>query len=61
MRVNPDLISIHDPEAYNEIYVVESKRKTENYQHFSQGIGFDGEYSTITAFFRANAAQARTF
>nr|POE90122.1 trichodiene oxygenase [Quercus suber] len=40
VRVNPDLISIHDPEAYNEIYVGESKRKTENYSRFGQGSHF---------------------
>lgn len=49
VRVNPDLISIHDPEAYSEIYVVEGKRKTENYSAFSQGIGFDGWQSQIKA------------
>ena len=44
VRVNPDELSIHDPQAYSDIYVPDSKRKTENYQPFSQGIGFDGEF-----------------
>ena len=43
IRVNPEELSIHDPEAYNEIYVTESKRRTDNHQPFSQGIGFDSE------------------
>ena len=43
IRVNPDELSISDPEAYNDIYVADGKRRTENYQPFSQGIGFDGE------------------
>lgn len=43
IRVNPDELSIKDSKAYGDIYVPESKRKTENYQPFSQGIGFDGE------------------
>lgn len=49
IRVNPDELSIHDPDAYNEIYVTESKRRTNNHQPFSQGIGFDGEVAGFVA------------
>lgn len=45
IRVNPDELSIHDPKAYSEIYVPDSKRRTNNHQPFSQGIGFDGEFT----------------
>lgn len=41
--MNPEELSIHDPAAYNDIYVVESKRRTENFNHFCKGIDFDGE------------------
>ena len=43
VRINPGILCINDPEAYDEIYVSEAKRKTNNYQPFSQGLGFDGE------------------
>ena len=43
MRVNTAELSIHDPAAYNEIYITESKRRTENYNDFCKGIGFDGK------------------
>ena len=45
--MNPDELSIHDPAAYNDIYVVESKRRTENYNHFGKGIDFDGEFMRL--------------
>ncbi|KAL8948518.1 MAG: hypothetical protein Q9222_005299 [Ikaeria aurantiellina] len=48
IRINPDVLCINDPEAYNEIYVTESKRKTNNHQPFSQGIGFDGSHFLTT-------------
>lgn len=38
------MLSIHDPEAYSEIYTTESRRKTSNHQPFSQGLGFDGDF-----------------
>ncbi|KAL2051590.1 hypothetical protein ABVK25_008252 [Lepraria finkii] len=44
VRVNPEELSIHDPAAYNEIYVTESKRRTENYHHFCKGIDLDGSH-----------------
>lgn len=44
VRVNPDELSIHDAAFYNEIYVTESKRRTENYDVFCKGIDFDGNY-----------------
>lgn len=43
VRINPGILCINDPDAYDEIYVSEAKRKTNNYQPFSQGLGFDGE------------------
>nr|WNZ75843.1 hypothetical protein [Trichoderma harzianum] len=44
VRVNPDELSIHDPEFYNEIYVTESKRRTNSYDVFCKGIDFDGSH-----------------
>lgn len=43
MRVNPEELSIHDPAAYNDIYVVENKRRTEHYNNFCKGIDLGGE------------------
>lgn len=48
VRVNPDELSIHDPEFYNEIYVTESKRRTNSYDVFCKGIDFDGEIDCLT-------------
>lgn len=45
IRVNPDELSIHDPDFYNEVYVTESKRRTESYDVFCKGIDFDGEWT----------------
>ncbi|KAJ3576080.1 hypothetical protein NPX13_g3817 [Xylaria arbuscula] len=42
IRVNPEELFIHDPEFYNELYVTESTRRTNHYDNFAQGIGFDG-------------------
>ena len=42
VRVNPEELSIHDSDAYNHIYVSESKRRTDNYDIFCKGIDFDG-------------------
>ncbi|KAK0701924.1 cytochrome P450 [Lasiosphaeria miniovina] len=44
IRVNPDELSIHDPAFYNEIYVTESKRRTNAYDVFCKGIDFDGSH-----------------
>ncbi|OJJ63817.1 hypothetical protein ASPSYDRAFT_38478 [Aspergillus sydowii CBS 593.65] len=44
IRVNPDELSIHDPDFYNEIYVTESKRRTNHYDVFCKGIDFDGSH-----------------
>ncbi|TRX88990.1 hypothetical protein FHL15_010112 [Xylaria flabelliformis] len=41
IRVNPEELFIHDPEFYNELYVTESTRRTNHYDNFAQGIGFD--------------------
>lgn len=43
VRVNPDELSIHDPTFYNEIYVTESKRRTNAHDVFCKGIDFDGK------------------
>lgn len=42
IRVNPEELFIHDPEFYNSLYVIESTRRTNHYDNFAQGIGFDG-------------------
>jgi hypothetical protein len=44
IRINPIEISISDPAFYNEIYVAEYKRRTEHYDAFAQGLGFDGSF-----------------
>ncbi|KAH7115075.1 cytochrome P450 [Dendryphion nanum] len=48
IRVNPDELSIHDPEFYNELYVTESKRRTNAYEIFCKGIDFDGAHLLTT-------------
>ncbi|KAK3934316.1 cytochrome p450 [Diplogelasinospora grovesii] len=48
VRVNPEELSIHDPDFYNEIYVTESKRRTNNYDIFCKGIDFDGSHLLTT-------------
>ncbi|KAJ6114889.1 cytochrome P450 [Penicillium sp. IBT 16267x] len=44
VRINPDELSIHDPDFYNELYVAESKRRTSHYDVFCKGIDFDGSH-----------------
>ena len=44
IRITPNELSISDPEAYSEIYVVESKRRTDNYDIFCKGIDMDGKH-----------------
>ncbi|KAL4935415.1 hypothetical protein BDV06DRAFT_228854 [Aspergillus oleicola] len=44
IRINPDELSIHDPDFYNEIYVTESKRRSNHYDVFIKGIDFDGSH-----------------
>ncbi|KAF2203658.1 cytochrome P450 [Delitschia confertaspora ATCC 74209] len=44
VRINPDELSISDPDFYNEIYVTESKRRTSHYDVFCKGIDFDGSH-----------------
>lgn len=43
VRINPAELSIHDPEFYNELYVTESKRRTESYDAFCKGIDHEGK------------------
>lgn len=42
VRINPNELSISDPEAYNDIYVSESRRRSENYHSFIKGIDLEG-------------------
>ncbi|KAI0013031.1 cytochrome P450 [Xylariaceae sp. FL0662B] len=44
VRVNPEELSIHDPEFYNELYVTENRRRTDHYDNFGKGIGFDDSH-----------------
>ncbi|KAI0812130.1 cytochrome P450 [Xylaria sp. FL0064] len=48
IRVTPDELSINDANFYNEIYVTESKRRTNNYDVFCKGIDFDGSHLLTT-------------
>ncbi|KAE8311594.1 cytochrome P450 [Aspergillus transmontanensis] len=48
IRINPHELSIHDPDFYNEIYVTESKRRTNHYDLFARGIGMDVESHIVT-------------
>ncbi|RYC56702.1 hypothetical protein CHU98_g9513 [Xylaria longipes] len=48
IRVTPEELSINDPEFYNELYVTESKRRTNNYDIFCKGIDFDGSHLLTT-------------
>lgn len=49
VRVNSTELSIHDPAAYNDIYVGQSKRRTDNYIQFCKGIDFDGSHALTTS------------
>ncbi|KAF7586836.1 hypothetical protein BBP40_008244 [Aspergillus hancockii] len=44
IRVNPDELSIHDPDFYNEIYVTENKRRTSHYDAFGRGVDLEGSH-----------------
>lgn len=44
IRINPVEIHIADSAFYDEIYVSEYKRRTEHYDAFAQGLGFDGSF-----------------
>ncbi|KAL3478677.1 cytochrome P450 [Aspergillus californicus] len=44
IRVNPTELSIHDAEFYNEIYVTDSKRRSNHYDAFAGGLDLDGSH-----------------
>ncbi|KAI1443094.1 cytochrome P450 [Annulohypoxylon stygium] len=44
VRINPAELSIHDAEFYNELYVTESRRRTECYEAFCNGIDHEGSF-----------------
>lgn len=44
VRINPREISIHDAEFYNEVYVTDNRRRSNNHDLFCKGIGFDGSF-----------------
>jgi hypothetical protein len=46
VRINPEELSISDPDFYSELYVTESKRRTNNYDLFCKGIDFEGTPKT---------------
>ncbi|KAK3695836.1 cytochrome P450 [Podospora appendiculata] len=48
IRVNPEELSIHDPDFYAELYVAESTRRTNAYDIFCKGIDFDGSHLLTT-------------
>lgn len=48
VRINPDELSISDPDFYSDIYVAESRRRTDNYHSFIKGIDFDGSHLLTT-------------
>ena len=52
VRINPKELSINDPDFYNELYVSESRRRTDGYHGFIEGLDLQGEYtSSIITYF----------
>ena len=49
VRINPNELSISDSDFYNEIYVSDSRRRTESYHSFAQGIDFEGKHILSTS------------
>lgn len=47
VRISPYELTIRDPAFYNELYVTENKRRTDNYDRFAHGIDMDGRYHFI--------------
>ena len=48
VRINPDELSISDPDFYSELYVSESRRRTNGYHGFTEGLGLGREYTMST-------------
>ena len=47
VRVNPDELSINDPEFYSELYVSDSRRRTDGYHAFFEGLDVAGECTLL--------------
>ncbi|KAL8793906.1 MAG: hypothetical protein Q9195_003525 [Heterodermia aff. obscurata] len=48
VRINPHELSINDPDFYNELYVFESRRRTDGYHGFVEGLGIQGSHVLTT-------------
>ncbi|KAI0892237.1 cytochrome P450 [Annulohypoxylon nitens] len=48
IRINPNELSIQDPEFYNEVYVSDIRRRTDHYDVFAKGLGFDDSFLLTT-------------